>query len=281
MFKPPTSLTSRRVSNIHNKNIEFKSKTFKITEIDKIYECKLADSFSSDYWAIYFVAHKIFPKPFLRECAKNFSVTNIQPKKDKWLTIIESAMGDSQLNQNSSYISKSDNYSMLREMVKSESWEIIKDSELRLKFKEARQRLKSNQNLKISTVSKANDSVYSETKTFGERVNSYEKILNSVKISPVIHKHQQRVETKENTDCKRQLFDSFGTNFDHDYALKTEDQDQKVVKEIEIILSKNEEVKEPIKPPVTFAQKPPKSNLFSLVTLCRVKERKQDSEKKF
>jgi hypothetical protein len=123
--------------------------------------------------------------------------------------------------------------------------------------------------------------VYSETKTFGERVNSYEKILNSVKISPVIHKHQQRVETKENTDCKRQLFDSFGTNFDHDYALKTEDQDQKVVKEIEIILSKNEEVKEPIKPPVTFAQKPPKSNLFSLVTLCRVKERKQDSEKKF
>jgi hypothetical protein len=99
-----------------------------------------------------------------------------------------------------------------------------------------------------------------------------------MKTSPVLHKHQQRVETKEDTDCKRQLFDSFGTSFDHNYTLKIDDEDQQVVKEIEIILSKNEEEKKPVKPPVILAQKPPKSNYFSLVTLCRKEERKQDSD---
>lgn len=273
MLKPPMSLTSRRVSKFNIKNLEFKSKTFKITQNDRIYEWKLADSFSSDYCAIYFVVHKQFTKPFLRECVKNFSITNIQPKKDKWRTIIESAIEDSQLNQNSSFYSKSNNYSMLREMIKSESWETVKESDLRIKFKDARKRLQSHQNLKNTTVSKDTDSAYSETKTFTERVNSYEKLLNSIKTSPLLNKHQQRVETKEDTEVKRQLFDSFGTSTDQNYTLKVQDEDQNVVKEIEIVLSKNEETKEPKKQSVIFAQKPPKSNLFSLVSLCRKEEK--------
>ena len=87
-----------------------------------MYECKLAESSFSDYCAIYFVAHCKFDKPFLKEYSRKLSTSRLgSSKKDRWMSILESALESSQSKENSSFISRINSCSALRELQKDDS----------------------------------------------------------------------------------------------------------------------------------------------------------------
>ena len=112
---------------------------------------------------------------------KNVGFKLNSSKKDKWKCLVENALEISFSKENSSFYSKLNSCSALKELHRYDSLESFKESSLRLKFKDVRKRLSSQQNLKSRSMQRENS--LGEERTFSERVNSYEHLLNSIKVS--------------------------------------------------------------------------------------------------
>ena len=173
--------TPRRLTQLHRER-EFSQKVFKIIDIDKLYEFKLVESWNSEYCGLSFVSNDKMNKPFLIEWShKSVGFMLNSSKKDKWKWLVENAWENSFSKDNSSFYSKLNSWSALKELHRYDSLESFRENSLQMKFKDVRKRLWSQQQLKSVSMGRENSDV--NERTFSERVNSYEQLLNSIKIS--------------------------------------------------------------------------------------------------
>lgn len=222
MLKPKSSITPRIISLRHPKILKFIWKTFKITEKDRLYECKLGEGINSRYCTINYISQSLHPqttplssylstpgiskleKPFLKECTRRNSSQWGNKIKNKWKSIIESAIEVESWKDSESFCSKSQGYSMVRDLFKSESWDSFRESYNQKRFKAVSRHLLSLQNLHGEEIKKIerNQLFHSTKKNFIEKVSYYEKLLNSIKTSPLLKNNHERVDIKEQNSCK-------------------------------------------------------------------------------
>ena len=83
-------------------------------------------------------------------------------------------------------------------MHRNESSDSLKDNKLKMKFQQVKKRLSSQHNLRNFELCKEKQSSpCTETQTFSERVSSYEQLLNSVKVSPLLNQNTIVLHTED------------------------------------------------------------------------------------
>ena len=110
----------------------------------------------------------------------------------------------------------------------------------------------------------------SEPKNFKDKVNYYEKLLNSIHTSPLLKWSKSKINQEEDS-VKKQLFKSNEKDSTNEYRIKIKNEEKKVVKEVEYQIPdipKSESEEEIPKVSVKNQMKL-KSNLFNLVSIWK------------
>jgi hypothetical protein len=145
---------------------------YSLKEKDKLFESKLVLGPSSNsYCAIYYVYHSQLHSPFfflkkLKKGRIHLSLVRIRNKR--WKSIIEAGGRKiNQQNENYNKFTRFSNHKLFRDLQRSESQDHMKESALKLKFKEVRKRLKSVQYLRTASIGR--DCSFESDKTFSEK----------------------------------------------------------------------------------------------------------------
>jgi len=152
-------------------------------------------------------------------------------KKEKWKSIIESAFVEPTIRDNSSFISRVNSLSTFKDMHRNASEGSIRHDNLRDKFKAVKNRLALQKDTQMTEMKKLKDtSPYSETKTFTQKISSFDKLLNSLKLSPLAKDKFNLV--LDDDSCKKNLVNSFDSS-DRNFTIKVHDEDHNLIEENE------------------------------------------------
>ncbi|CAI2385099.1 unnamed protein product [Moneuplotes crassus] len=292
LLKPRNSVSPIPTTCL-TKTTDFTCKSFKITEKEKLYECKLGEGICQKYCVIYYISQSLnvqcspissylssslisgIEKPFLKECIRNPSVFRNVNTKERWKSILESAIEDESVRNSESFCSKSNGYSMIRDILKSESCGSLRDNQNRNRFNNVKSRIQSLQNLHQQKDAKRakSHSLSSSEKTFTDKIEHFERLLSQMKNSPTLKHNQKRIDDQANNSSKKQLVDSFGE------APNEPIQKMELVPELDLdCQDENKKLSEEDTPEIEETEAP-KSNLFNLVSLCRKKNENNEEEK--
>lgn len=209
-------------------------------------------------------------------------------KKEKWKSIIESAFVEPTIRDNSSFISRVNSLSTFKDMHRNASEGSIRHDNLRDKFKAVKNRLALQKDTQMTEMKKLKDtSPYSETKTFTQKISSFDKLLNSLKLSPLAKDKFNLV--LDDDSCKKNLVNSFDSS-DRNFTIKVHDEDHNLIEENEFDIKESwesleiepfeyeePEVKHNSDPDNSFSNA--KSNLFNIMSICN-KEKSQTHAQK-